>query len=252
MAPTRTERSAADEPTVRLARKQFARRQWARRWLVLRGVLAVVLLLGAVGAGVWAVFFSSALAVADVRVEGASLLHRDQVRRAARVPMGEPLATVDLKAIRARVEALAPVESVDVTRSWPHSIRIAVTERDAVAVVVRDGVVRGLDENGVLFRRYPRTPPGMPVVHMAAHTRAEALAEAAKVVAALPADLAAKVDYVDVQTVDRIALQLRDGRTVRWGSADESDSKSRVLAVLLKQRASVYDVSVPGRPTIRR
>lgn len=250
--PTRTDRSPAEEPTVRLARKEFTRRQWARRWLALRGVLAAVLVLGAVGATLWAVFFSSALSVSQVRVEGASLLHRSQVRRAAEVPMGKPLATVDLGAIAERVRTLAPVEDVDVSRSWPHAVRIAVTERDPVAVVVRDGTVRGLDENGVLFRRYARKPPGLPVVHMGAHTRAEALAEAAEVVSALPADLAAKVDYVDVRTVDTISLQLRDGRTVRWGSADESASKARVLAVLLKQKASTYDVSVPGRPTLRQ
>ncbi len=57
---------------------------------------------------------------------------------------------------------------------------------------------------------------------------------------------------VRVRTVDTIALQLRNGRTVRWGSADGSADKARVLAVLLGQTASFYDVSVPGQPVIRR
>jgi cell division protein FtsQ len=39
---------------------------------------------------------------------------------------------------------------------------------------------------------------------------------------------------------------------VRWGSADGSDAKARVLAVLLKQKASSFDVSVPGQPIITR
>jgi cell division protein FtsQ len=52
-----------------------------------------------------------------------------------------------------------------------------------------------------------------------------------------------------VQTVDQISLVLRDGRTVVWGSADESGLKAKVLAVLLRQRAQTYDVSVPGQPT---
>jgi cell division protein FtsQ len=34
-----------------------------------------------------------------------------------------------------------------------------------------------------------------------------------------------------------------------WGSADESDLKAQVLAVLLRQPARTYDVSVPGQPT---
>ncbi len=35
------------------------------------------------------------------------------------------------------------------------------------------------------------------------------------------------------------------------GSAEESAEKAAVLAVLLSEEATVYDVSVPGRPTTR-
>jgi cell division protein FtsQ len=87
---------------------------------------------------------------------------------------------------------------------------------------------------------------------MSGHARSDALAEAAKVAGSLPSSIAAKVDYVEVRTVDTIALRLRSGRVVRWGSADGSDAKARVLAVLLKQKASSFDVSVPGQPIITR
>jgi cell division protein FtsQ len=39
---------------------------------------------------------------------------------------------------------------------------------------------------------------------------------------------------------------------VLWGSADDSANKAEVLAVLLKQKASFYDVSVPGQPILKR
>ena len=51
--------------------------------------------------------------------------------------------------------------------------------------------------------------------------------------------------------MDSITLTLADGRSVRWGSADESQRKVQVLAILLKQKASVYDVSGPEQPTTR-
>ena len=76
-------------------------------------------------------------------------------------------------------------------------------------------------------------------------------AEAAAVVSALPDDLAPRVDHVSVATVDQIELALRDGRTVVWGSAEDSAQKAEVLEVLLGQEASVYDVSVPSNPTTR-
>ena len=58
---------------------------------------------------------------------------------------------------------------------------------------------------------------------------------------------------VEVQTIDQITLVLRDGREVRWGSADESDLKATVLARLLaaQEATTYYDVSVPGSPTVR-
>ena len=80
---------------------------------------------------------------------------------------------------------------------------------------------------------------------------AEALAEGAGVVAALPTDLATKVDYAEVLSVDQITLRLRDGREVRWGSAEQSAEKAEVLQALLARKAQGYDVSVPGQPTIR-
>lgn len=249
---SRTRDVSPDEHTIRLARKRFARRQWSRRLKVWRRVLVTLLLLGLlVGAG-WLVFFSKALAVAHVRVAGTSVLEPGEVRTVAAVPRGEPLARVNLDAIAARVEGLAPVQAVDVSRSWPDTVRIAVAERVAVAVVERDGVVRGLDDEGVLFRTYPSQPAHLPLIRMSAATRTEALAEGAAVIDALPDDLAARVEHLEVETVDAITLRLRGGRTVFWGSADESENKAKVLDVLLRQKANEYDVSVPGQPTIRR
>ncbi|MGZ5417923.1 MAG: cell division protein FtsQ/DivIB [Nocardioides sp.] len=242
---------AEEEQTVRLARKRFARRQWARRWLAWRVVLAVVAVLAAVASVVWLVFFSSVLAVKGVQVEGAAVLDPRDVRRVAAVPTGSPLAGVDLDEVAERVEALAPVLDVDVSRAWPSRIRIDVTERVAVAVVDQGGVLHGVDEEGVMFRRYPSRPPSLPLLRIGAATQADALAEAARVLESLPRDIASRVEYVAVSTVDTISLRLRSGQTVQWGSADESGHKAEVLAVLLEQKASLYDVTVPGQPVIR-
>jgi len=240
------------EETVQLARRRFARRQRARRWLAWRRVLVALLLLGLVAGGVWLVFLSSVLAVHGVQVTGTESLDPRVVRRAADVPRGEPLATADLDAVAARVEELPAVRRVDVSRSWPDRVRIAVVERTPVAVVPRGGSLRGLDEDGVLFRRFPSRPASLPLVRMGPRTHADALAEAARVAAALPPSLARRVANLDVRTVDTIALQLRNGRSVRWGSADGSAQKARVLVPLLRLEASFYDVSVPGQPIIRK
>ncbi len=230
-------------------RRRFARRQWARRWLTWRYVLAIVVLVAAVASVVWLVFFSAVLSVRSVTVTGADILSEREVKRAAAVPEGEQLAVLDISAMRARVEALVAVKSADVARHWPDGVEISIVERQVVAVVDLGGRWRGMDADGVVFRDYERPPGGVPRVQVLATADRDALREAAQVISSLPADLSDRVDHVEVETVDKIALVLRDERRVEWGSAEESDEKASVLTALLQAReAKVYDVSVPGQP----
>ena len=235
------------DPAV-VSRRRFARRQWVRRWLVWRYVIASVLLVALVVGGVWLVFVSSFLTVQQVQVQGESLLTRQQILTAAQVPDGAHLVEVDLGAIRARVGALAPVRRVDVSRDWPHGVLITVTERTPVAVVEIGGQFHAMDADGVLFRDYLRPPPQMPRVVSTTDTDSAALAEAARVIAALPTDLATRVDHVAVAGLDQVSLVMRGGALVIWGSDAQSDLKAEVLTRLLTHPAHTYDVSVPGQP----
>ena len=177
--------SGRPDPATR-SRRRFARRQWLRRWLVWRYVIGSVLLVALAAGAIWLVFLSSVLTVKHVDVQGESLLSREQILTAAKVPDGAHLADLDLSAIQSRVGALAPVRRVDVSRSWPDGVLIKVTERTAVAAVEVGGTYHAMDADGVLFRDYPRVPAGMPLVVPTIGTGSAALAEAAQVIASLP------------------------------------------------------------------
>lgn len=237
------------DPDVR-TRRRFARRQWARRWVTWKWAVSLLAAVSLVAGGVQLVWFSQVLGVTSVTVSGTGFLSADEIRAAAAVPRGRPLARVDLDLVESRVAALAPVRSVEAARVWPDSVAITVEERTPVAVVSIGGTVRGLDADGVVFRTYPRKPRSLPLVQADAEVRSEAIEEAAAVVSAMPSELAGRVDHIEVRTVDEISLVLRDGRTVVWGSADQSELKARVLGALLKEKGTRYDVSVPGQPRV--
>jgi len=244
------EGDATVDKATRRSRKRFARRQWRRRWLAWRYLLVLVVVLGIVGGGIWAVWFSSWLAVETIDVSGAQTVEASDIRARSGIDVGEPLARVDVATAERRIGALAVVRTVSVTRQWPNGILVNIEERVPIAVVEIGGRLRGMDADGVVFRDYKKAPPGLPRVVTSIGTTAAALKEAAKVIAALPPDLTLIVDHVQVTTVDQISLVLKDGRTVVWGSADESDTKAEVLETLLATvQASVYDVSVPSKPT---
>lgn len=249
-------RASVDETAS--SRRRFARRQWARRWLTWRYLLVALVLVLAVGGSTYAVWFSSWLTVEGVQVEGNQELTRTQVLKAAGVPLEDPLATVDLDAIEIRVRSLGTVRSAAVSRVWPHDVRIEIEERTPVAVIQVGDQLRSLDGDGVIFGSLQRDPGDLPRVQSVvgsdgeggvSSTSSDALREAAQVADSLEPAFLATVDYLQVETVDRITLALRDGRLVRWGSAEESDRKAEVLVALLGQQAQVYDVSVPGSPT---
>lgn len=215
-----------------------------------RYLLAFFVTVGLVSAGVYFVYFSETLSVQGVDVVGAETLTTDDVLIAAAVPTGGPLATVDLVAIERRVGSLAPVRSVDVTREWPHAVRITIVERVPVAVVDRGGTLRAVDSAGVVFNSYRRAPAGLPRIETDDASDVDALREAVTVVAALPPEVASAVDHLELVSADEINLALDGEREVRWGSSAQSEQKGEVLLALLQQDAKVYDVSVPGQPTV--
>jgi cell division protein FtsQ len=226
--------------------------RWQRwRWRVL-GLLVVVLL----GAGAYVVWFSDVLGVRDVEVRGVTTLEPAQVLAVAKVPTGEPLARLDTAAVERRVaERLPRVATVDVRRDWPHGVVVDVTERVAVVWTRDDGKVRALDAEGVAFRTYARAPKDLLEVTSSAtgeRRRRQAVTAAAQVLADVrrrAPELYQDVRSVRADTRDDVRLQLRGGRTLVWGSPDQSTAKLRVVDRLLDLRAKVYDVSAPDTPT---
>ena len=73
----------------------------ARRWYAVAALLVLVLL-------AWLIGFSSVLGVRSVDVLGARTVTAAQVRAAAGIRTGTPLARLDLGAIRSRLSAVAP------------------------------------------------------------------------------------------------------------------------------------------------
>lgn len=218
-----------------------------RRWVRVVVALLVLALLAGLG---WLVGFSSVLAARQVAVTGVKTLTADQVRAAAQVPLGAPLARQDVGAIAGRVETLRLVKSVRVTRTWPHTISVSVQERTPVLAVRQANGFLVIDTSGTWFLTVPTVPAGVVLTDVDP-TNAPLLAGIATVATALPASLKRKVDHIEALSPDSIKLVLSDGDVAVWGDAEDSPLKAQVLTALLKRSATTYDVSAPHNPAIR-
>ncbi|GGY47886.1 cell division protein FtsQ/DivIB [Streptomyces djakartensis] len=233
-----------------------------------RARLRVIVILGLVLVflgfpALWLFYGSAWLRAETVSVSGARVLTPAQIKAAADVPLGEPLISVDTDAIETRLRRKLPrIDSVDVVRSWPHGIGLKVVERTPVLFVQKGGKFVEVDDEGVRFATVPEAPKGVPALELTLSRSGSAAAslrrfdesrlvrEAVGVARAVPVVVARGTRAVKVRSYDGISLELRDGRTVTWGSSEKGAAKGRALTALMKATpgARHFDVSVPTAP----
>lgn len=244
--------AAAAAAEARFAERERFRRR--TRWIRV-GVAALVVAVS-FAAG-WVVGFSSAFAVRSVQVAGVQRLDPGQVERVAKVPRGGSLALLDTAPIEARIRTLAPVADVDVSRRFPGTVRIEITERIPVAVLDAPDGRRLVDAEGVAYAPAGDSGSRYLVVETGgAALTPENLVEILAMVDGLPELIRAKVDKVEADTVQEMTVLLSGGRKVLWGGPEETEFKARVLDLLLREKktrtAKTFDVSVPEAPTVKR
>ncbi|WP_327291586.1 cell division protein FtsQ/DivIB [Streptomyces sp. NBC_01198] len=227
----------------------------ARRALLIALVALTVLL----GGGTWAVYGSSWLRADRVAVTGADVLTPRQIQRAAAVPLGGPLVSVDTGAVRKRLLKVLPrLRDAQVHRSWPHTIRVEVSERTPSAILKSGGKFTEVDKEGVRFATVDQPPHGVPLVQLTPdqtasfrHFGTKRLLQAAITVAGrLPESLTGRATAIRVRSYDAITVELTSGRDVMWGSQEDCARKAAVLTALMKAEphATHYDVSAPTAP----
>ena len=219
----------------------------ARRSRRLRRVGGGLLLAAPVCGLGWVLWSSTWFAVDRVQVLGHGRVTASEVQQAAAVAPGSPLARVDTGAVERRIGRLAPVASVEVTRSWPGTLRVEVTERAPVAGVVVGSGVQMVDASGVLFGQERSLPAGVVRLQVPAPGPDDPTTRAALAVHRdLPAPLRERVAVVRASTPSSVELLTADGKQVVWGSPGGTATKGAAALVLLRTDSQVVDVSAPG------
>ncbi|WP_375423106.1 cell division protein FtsQ/DivIB [uncultured Friedmanniella sp.] len=229
-------------------RAELQRRRSRRRALIRAGLVLVLVLLLAVAG--WLVGFSSVLAARTVTVSGQHHVTAAEVRTAAAVPLGVPLARQDLDAVAQRVATLPRVDSVHVVRDWPHTVAVSVVERRPLLAVPQPDGYALVDGHGVAYETSSSIPDGVLRTD-ADPTATPLMVQLGVVAAALPEGLRGRVTRLQATSVEDITLDLSGGIVVHWGSASESPLKAQVVTALRKKAKTSIDVSAPHNPAVR-
>ena len=233
----------------RVAERRRALRTLRRRQVW--GTVAVVLVVAAL---VWGVLFSPLLGLRteQVTVSGSDgSVSTEQVRELLTDQEGRSLVRLDLRqAAQTVTDGLVRVRSAQVSRSWPHGLRVSLTMRVPVAVRQVGQSYEVLDGEAVVLETTDSLPPGLVVITGPEEgLGGTQVAAVAQTVGALDVATRGLVASGSASSSGQVTLLLTRGASVRWGDGEDLALKAQVLKVLLTQEASVYDVSSPHSPT---
>ena len=231
-----------------------------------RRILGWALVGLALAAGVAYLIRTPLFGLSAVRVTGTQAVPRAEVLAASQVRSGEPYLGLDLVAIRDRVAALPRVAAVRVTRDYPSTLRITVTERPPVASVSAGGLYWLVAADGTVLDAAAGRPPDLPYVASvplpdgvrpgSRLPPGNELANALTALGGMAPQLKRQVAGVDARTLDSLEFTLKDGTRVLYGLAVDQPAKD--AAVLLVRRtlkregreAQRIDVRNPSAPTV--
>ncbi|HEX4008903.1 MAG TPA: cell division protein FtsQ/DivIB [Solirubrobacteraceae bacterium] len=240
-------------------RRAAASRPTRRRRLPRPGprFLAGVAVLVAVLVGGWFWLRSSSLvAVRRVTIAGVSGPDVTQIRLALR-SAARDMTTLNVK-MSAFHTAVAPypvVKQVHVSTDFPHGVRIDVVEQVPVAMISAGGRQTAVSSDGTLLHDTGATIPlptiAVTVAPGGTRVTGAALAEA-RLLAAAPYALLAKVAQASTDPDHGLVAQLRNGPRLYFGAAAELSAKWAAAAAVLADPSSngaqYVDVTDPARP----
>ncbi|TAJ46950.1 MAG: FtsQ-type POTRA domain-containing protein [Herbiconiux sp.] len=233
--------------------RRFTQRSRRRRltWIVVGASLAGLVLVVLLAA------YSPLLAVRTLAIEGTSRLDAASVTAALQPQIGKPLALVDYGAIESELAGFPLIASYSVEARPPDTLAVRIVERRPVAQVQSAAGFDLIDAAGVTVQQSAERIAGFPLIDLGGtQIGSRGFDAAAAVLASLPDAILSQVDRVSGSTPDSVTMVFGGvGQRVVWGSAEDSDLKSRILERLIAtqdpNKVVEYDVSSPQSPVIR-
>jgi len=171
-----------------------------------------------------------------VHLEGASADAEPAIKAALDLRRGEPITSLDLKALRQKVEEVGWVKQARIVRLLPDTLVVSVEERERLAVWQHDGATVVIDADGRPIREAdPARFPDLPLVVGAGADAAAGrilplVRQRPRLMAKLEAMVRVDARRWDLRLKDGSLIQLpADGEEAALLQFDQLDQQGRVL-----------------------
>lgn len=204
---------------------------------------------------VYLVLVNSVFLVRNVRVEGNENIADEVVIRAAKLPLGQKLSSVNEEGVRLALEGSGRIELIGIERKYPSEVVLTVRERSRDAMVVHAGVILMLEKDGTVVELVSDVPDvdsvyvtGLNITYYrlgqkigTSDGRLEAMTV---VIEALNQNNAREyVSELNVENNNAIYLYSRTGMRVELGDVENMDRKIIWMAGALKDLESRGEIN---------
>lgn len=207
--------------------RRLRRIRWRRVGVTLLLLLSVASLI--------ALYRSPAFRVQQVEVTGANVTDADQIRELAGLE-GKSMLRPGLAAAEQRVRYLPMVADVQISRRWPQTVRIAVTERTPWGYWQSGDKMYAIDGEGVVLENV-KPPDGAPVIKDVGspsrlvagdHTDGDAVRLVRALTEQIPSRLGLNITSIEYSIDTGVVLQADAGYRVVIGDSQNTDYKLAV------------------------
>lgn len=256
----------AVSPGHKVAKQKRDDRDRRRREIGRRRALIAVALVAAAVAIVWglvALWQAPLFTVDSIVVAGNAHLTRDDVLKLASVPADATLLRLPKKQILTGLQSSPWIARAEVTRSFPNTLDITVTERVPLAMVDAGGAgswiassdghwlaAQGKEPTGSLLpvRDVPNLSPAV-----GAKVTSPELNNALAVIAGISAQMRAQTKLISAASIEKTMIVLKNGVQIFVGSSDDIARKDLIArGILSKEKGVVYiNVRQPDHTSVR-
>ncbi len=255
--------------------------RFSRVIFIIIGVLIVVIL--AISISLIVLSRTSVIEIDNIEVVGNDHLTTDEISQLVTVPQGTTLFDVDVDSIASSLERDAWVQSVEVNRVFPSTLKIDITERKIVAIVevpmdtAQTIQSWAISSDGVWLMAIPSrdseigqsiseqiyedaanvlwitdVPYGVTPV-IGAYCTDSNINNALAIVSGMTTELVEQVKTVSATDAESTLLTLDSGIEIAFGVAKDIRDKERVCLEIIEENPTVVyiNVRVVDRPTWR-
>lgn len=232
----------------------------AWRWWFIGALIAVIIVLVAL---LRAPFF----AISEVQLTGEARTSEGTVLDVLAIEEGQALASYDVSGAETEIALLPWVEQVEVTRSWPSTLRVQIRERVPATAITSAGGAEWVvvsNDGHVLERRL--TPPSKVPLIVAPRAAIENVeigeiaAEALRPISVatnLPTQLLPWVDSWTVDANGAVTAELVGSARALFGTETDNRTQFVSLASILSGGASLVciseiDLTIGDTPVVHR